>query len=380
MNKFDFMQIALDEAKKAAAEGEVPVGAVITKNGRVISTGRNGREKGKNALLHAETCAIDNACKTLGGWRLEDCDLYVTLEPCPMCAGAIINSRIRKVYFGAFDNKAGSTGSIINLFELPYNHSPEYEGGILQDECSAILSDFFANLRDNSVKKKQDIKAVLIDIDNTLLDFRKCAEESIKQAFSVKKLEWSPNVFPVFEKINDSLWLEIEAKTLTIDGLHKIRWNKIFDALGIDEDGESFEWLFVENLHESCIPVEGARHLVNYLASKYTVCAASNATYAQQYNRLKKAGMLPYFKELFISEKIGYPKPTKEFFDECLKQLNITDKNKVVMIGDSLTADINGGADYGLYTIWYNHKKEPVPDNIKADVTVDRLTDIKKYI
>ena len=143
-----FLGEALKLAREAAAEGEVPVGAVIVLNDTVIAAGRNRREKGKNALCHAELEAIDHACKALGGWRLWQCELYVTLEPCPMCAGAIINARIPRVVFGAKDKKAGSCGSVVNLFELPYNHKPELVGGVLEEECSQILTDFFKNLRD----------------------------------------------------------------------------------------------------------------------------------------------------------------------------------------------------------------------------------------
>ena len=142
-----FMQAAIEQAMLAAGEDEVPVGAVIVKDGEIISRGRNRRELGKNALYHAETEAIDLACKALGGWRLMGCTLYVTLEPCPMCAGAIINSRIERVVFGAYDKKAGSCGSVVNLFELPYNHKPELLGGVLEEECAELLSSFFKKLR-----------------------------------------------------------------------------------------------------------------------------------------------------------------------------------------------------------------------------------------
>jgi tRNA(adenine34) deaminase len=142
-----FMREALALAREAATEGEVPVGAVIVRSDTVIATGRNRREMGKNALCHAELEAIDHACKALGGWRLWQCELYVTLEPCPMCAGAIINARIPRVIFGAKDKKSGSCGSVINLFELPYNHKPELVSGVLENECAKILTDFFASLR-----------------------------------------------------------------------------------------------------------------------------------------------------------------------------------------------------------------------------------------
>jgi len=148
MNKVnEFMIAAYEMAKQAYDDGEVPVGAVIVRNDEIVAKGRNRREKSKNALLHAEIEAIYNACKALGGWRLWNCELYVTLEPCPMCAGAIINAHIPKVYFGAYDFKNGSCGTITNLFEMPYNFKPECVGGIMADECSALLKDFFKKLR-----------------------------------------------------------------------------------------------------------------------------------------------------------------------------------------------------------------------------------------
>ncbi|MBE6700717.1 MAG: nucleoside deaminase [Ruminococcaceae bacterium] len=142
-----FMKKALHYAHLASKKGETPVGAVVVRNGEIVSWGYNTRETKKNALNHAEIMAIDRACRKLGGWRLWECELYVTLEPCPMCAGAIINSRIKKVTFGAFDKKAGSFGSICDLNSFPYNHHPEIEGGVMEEECSKILSDFFKNLR-----------------------------------------------------------------------------------------------------------------------------------------------------------------------------------------------------------------------------------------
>ena len=145
--KFEFMEAALEQARKAYDEGEVPVGAVIVKDNEIISAGRNRREKTKNALLHAEIDAINHACSRLGGWRLWNCEIYVTLEPCPMCAGAIINAHIPNVYFGAYDLKNGSCGTITNLFEMPYNFKPQCTGGIMQDECSQLLKDFFKKLR-----------------------------------------------------------------------------------------------------------------------------------------------------------------------------------------------------------------------------------------
>lgn len=155
LEKSEFMNAAVALAREAFDDGEVPIGAVIVRDGKVIAGGRNRRENGKNALYHAEIEAIDNACKTLGGWRLPRCTMFVTLEPCPMCAGAIINSRIEKVYFGAFDKKAGSVGSLVNLFELPYNHKPVFEGGVEEQKCAELLSDFFVRLRNAAKKDKK---------------------------------------------------------------------------------------------------------------------------------------------------------------------------------------------------------------------------------
>ena len=147
MNNEYFMDQAIALAKEAAQEGEVPVGAVVVLGDRIVGTGRNRREKSKNALAHAEIEAINEACRTLGGWRLWQCDMYVTLEPCPMCTGAIINSRIKRLVYGASDNKAGSCGCVVNLFELPYNHKPEILSGVKKDECAELLSEFFKALR-----------------------------------------------------------------------------------------------------------------------------------------------------------------------------------------------------------------------------------------
>lgn len=154
MTDSELMGLALEEARKAAALGEVPVGAVVARNGEVVAVAHNTRETEKNALHHAELLAIDAACKKLGGWRLHRCDLYVTLEPCPMCAGALINSRMKTVYYGAPDPKAGSCGSLINLFALPYNHQPALVSGVLEQECADILRNFFRELR----KKRKEIR------------------------------------------------------------------------------------------------------------------------------------------------------------------------------------------------------------------------------
>ena len=142
-----YMDEALALAAEAAAEGEVPVGCVIVRGDKIVGRGRNRRETAKNALGHAEIEAINDACRNLGGWRLWDCTLYVTLEPCPMCAGAIINARIPRVVYGASDGKSGACGSVCDLFSMAFNHHPQVEKGIREAECAALLQEFFRNLR-----------------------------------------------------------------------------------------------------------------------------------------------------------------------------------------------------------------------------------------
>ena len=142
-----FMKEALALAREAGAEGEVPVGCVVVRGDEIVGRGRNRREKEKNALCHAELEAISQACQTLGGWRLWECTLDVTLEPCPMCAGAIVNARIPRVVYGASDAKCGAAGSVCNLFSMAFNHHPEVESGVLEEEAGQLLQEFFQNLR-----------------------------------------------------------------------------------------------------------------------------------------------------------------------------------------------------------------------------------------
>ena len=152
-----YMQKALELAREAALEGEVPVGCVIVRNGEIVATGRNRRETAKTALGHAEIEAIGAACEKLGGWRLWDCTLYVTLEPCPMCAGAIVNARIPTVVFGASDDKCGACGSVCDLFSMDFNHHPQVVKGVCQEEAAALLTDFFKDLREK-LKDRQKWK------------------------------------------------------------------------------------------------------------------------------------------------------------------------------------------------------------------------------
>ena len=148
MTHEDYMHQALALAREAAAHGEVPVGCVIVRDGRIIGRGRNQREEKQAVSSHAEMEAMAQANAVLGTWRLEDCDLYVTLEPCPMCAGAILNARVRRVFYGARDRAMGACGGVVNLFMEEFPNRPALVGGILEEECRQVLADFFAALRE----------------------------------------------------------------------------------------------------------------------------------------------------------------------------------------------------------------------------------------
>ena len=150
MEREEYMRQALALAEEAAGHGDVPVGCVLVKDGAVIGRGCNRREERGDAVAHAEVEAIRQACRAVGGWNLHDCALYVTLEPCPMCAGAIINARVGTVCYGARDEKAGACGSVLDLFAERFNHRPRVYGGVLKEACAALLQDFFHDLRKNS--------------------------------------------------------------------------------------------------------------------------------------------------------------------------------------------------------------------------------------
>lgn len=147
MNYEEYMNTALKLAKMSFDDGEVPVGAVVVKDGVIVGKGRNLREKKKNVLSHAEIEAINDACNNLNSWRLDGCDLIVTLEPCPMCAGAIINARINKVVYGVRDESYGAVSSVISMFDLDFPHRPKVAFGVMENECREILQKFFKNLR-----------------------------------------------------------------------------------------------------------------------------------------------------------------------------------------------------------------------------------------
>lgn len=224
------------------------------------------------------------------------------------------------------------------------------------------------------------IKVVLFDVDGTLLDFEKCAEISMLTAAKELNVNLPCNIAEVFHRINDGLWLEIEKKELTRAELRQIRWKLIFDEIGIDFDGPTFEEVFFSYVTKSAETYEGAKDIMEYISKKYTVCIASNAMYNQQVTRLTKAGIYEYVEKMFISERAGYPKPDREFFDYCFKHLGDVKKDEVIIIGDSISADIAGGAAYGIKTCWFNPKKKEIPKDVKIDFVVNSLGEIKNIL
>ena len=221
------------------------------------------------------------------------------------------------------------------------------------------------------------IKAIIIDIDNTLIDFHKSSYLAVQKAFIKHGLKFDDGVFQTFIKINDDLWIQVEKGNLDRPGLWAIRFQKVLGALDIDyPEPDQVEKDFRSFLYDIAIPVDGAKDLLNYLKGKYKVYAGSNSLYNQQINRLTLAGLLEYFDGIFVSEKIGCQKPSKEFFDACFENMNGVKQSEVVMIGDSITADIKGGYLYGLTTIWFDYKNTGKTCEY-ANYTVNKLIDIK---
>ncbi len=226
-----------------------------------------------------------------------------------------------------------------------------------------------------------EIKAVLLDVDNTILDFNLGSKEAMQATYRAWALPYAEEMFPVFLEVNGYLWEEIEQNRLTREELYKIRWKLIFEKLHImGPDPVRFDEVFRKHIGESAVPVPGAYEILEYLSGKYILCIASNASHARQIKRLTKADMLRYVEHIFSSEQIGHPKPEKAFFDACLARLGGITPDETVVIGDSLTADIAGGINSGMKTIWYNHTHEAVPEDLRADYTVNALCEIKDIL
>ena len=229
------------------------------------------------------------------------------------------------------------------------------------------------------------MKAIFLDIDNTLLSFDEYVKHSMEEGFAhfgLKKYE--PGMYETFTKVNNTLWQRIESGTLSFTELEKIRWNRVFQALDIAFDGVVFEKYFRESLYESAIPEEGAYELLENLQGKYIICAASNGPYDQQVHRLEIADMKKYFDYIFVSEKLGASKPSPTFFDRAFEEINRDRKTIIMpeecmMFGDSVTSDIEGGLRYGMKTCLYRrNKKLSVPENVIVVDTLREFVDMKK--
>ena len=204
----------------------------------------------------------------------------------------------------------------------------------------------------------EGIKAVFLDVDDTLLDFEKCAKTAMHQAAEEFGFRLPEQTETRFHEINDLLWSKFQQGQITPKELHRVRWGMIFSDLGIVADGEAFDRVFSRYLYDTAEPVDGAYRLLESLRGRVRMFVASNAYYEEQRNRLEKAGMLHYFEKLFVSDRIGFPKPQKEFFDACFRELPDLRPREVLMIGDSISSDISGAYAYGIRTCWFNKKKK----------------------
>lgn len=224
------------------------------------------------------------------------------------------------------------------------------------------------------------IKAVLLDVDNTLLDFNLNAAHSMKAAFSSCNLEYNDSFFDVFLEVNTDLWDKIERRQITREELKRDRFKFILEKLGIKGDSAQLESLFRENLGKFAFPVEGAMDMINYLEKKYRLFVASNAIYKQQILRLTKSNMISHFEKLFISEKIGFDKPSKEYFNYCIENIGGVTAKEVAIIGDSLSADISGASAVGIITVWFNIHGKSAPNAPLADYTITKLSQIESIL
>lgn len=223
------------------------------------------------------------------------------------------------------------------------------------------------------------LKAVFIDIDNTLLDFDAYVRQTLESGFEHFNLPgFGQDTLEIFHRENNKLWRAIEAGNLTFSELEKIRFNKVFEALGIEGDGAAFEKYFRACLNESAIPVEGAHELLEAMSGKYLLCAASNGPYNQQVHRLELAGMKECFDYLFISEEIGFSKPSKEYYCEAFSRLPGIKPEECLMIGDSESSDMTGALLAGMKTCFFNKAKKETGD--EYDITVDSLSGIPEKI
>ncbi|MGN1183124.1 MAG: YjjG family noncanonical pyrimidine nucleotidase [Faecalibacillus sp.] len=219
------------------------------------------------------------------------------------------------------------------------------------------------------------VKIVLLDVDDTLLDFYQCSLLSLRKTFQACQLEFKDEYYPIFKEINDELWRQLERKEITKEELFSTRFQLIFDALGLKGDEQKARNVFKEQLDDSYEVIPHAKDLLEYLSKEYHLYVVSNSSEKRQLNRLTKAGFIHYFRDIYTSEKMNAIKPEQAFFDACFQEMNYPDKNDVVLIGDSLTADIQGAIQYGIKPIWFHQGKEDIDV-----IQVESLLEIKKYL
>lgn len=224
------------------------------------------------------------------------------------------------------------------------------------------------------------IKAVIIDIDNTLLDFDKSSNKAIELAHKAQNLDFNERILQEFLRITSKFWARIEKGEINRQYLYKERWKEVYSNLNINADGPKTEALYRKFLYDCAYEIEGAKEILEYLSKKYLVCVASNAPFYQQVARLKKIGFSKYIKYVFTSEEVGADKPSAKFFDVCFSRLSPILPFESVMIGDSLSADILGGKNYGLKTIWFDIKNTLNDMGITPDWTIDKLVQIKNIL
>ena len=233
------------------------------------------------------------------------------------------------------------------------------------------------------------IRVAFLDIDNTLLSFSDYVREAMKRGFAKydlhPKTDDLDELMAIYDEVNGALWRQLERGEMTFEERIDIRWNRVFAAMGIVFDGRAFERYFRDALQESAIPEPGAKELLAYLHSKYTLCAASNGPYEQQVHRLEVGGMKDVFAHCFISEAAGAQKPDPAFFDYCFAKLRASGfpnlrTEETMLIGDSLTSDIAGGKNYGMKTCWYRKQAKPVSAGGEPDFIVDHLTQIQEIL
>lgn len=223
-------------------------------------------------------------------------------------------------------------------------------------------------------------KIVLLDLDNTLIDFNECARHSIINSFKKHGFTYTEEVFKTFITENVKIWKRLEKGEITKAYLRANRWNIILEKLGIDYDGTIIEEEFENGVAQGAYAVEGAYELLDYLYPKYELFIVSNGFRFVQESRLKIGDFRKYFKDIFLSEDIGIQKPAKEFFDYCFDKLEMPPKEDVILIGDSLSADIIGGLNYGIDSVWFNKNGEKLPCDIKPTYIVHKLKDIEKIL